>query len=524
VKSFSLQELRLALTRAIETRPGDSALVEILALLVDAAGDEGDAEALVDAVTLSMDIEERAQAADACLVLYHRSNAWSLLQVVRHDAGNAHAWEQPELLNQIYWLRAAIQHEGFEKLSVGRRSQIFCNLGNALSSLGRVVEAIAEWRSSLRELSSHGMARGNLGMGLFRYATALSDNGHAYWLLKGAKDELLNAINGGAEKDGSTYPEALEAFNRYLEYTEQYLARYEDWNQDEPEHTRRSKTKKEGRYRDWCVHETLYLNPLNDLKPAHFAAEDALRLPSHRVDGVGITYRAFFNQLKQEYAYARWCLHEGLEARTVHFADKHLHLELNCDLALYSMGIEQVKTAFRCAYSLLDKVAYFVNDYWHVGWSKKKVSFREVWYKEKKKGAPVTSLRPIFEASRNPYLRGLFWLSKDVYLERLQDVADPSAKESDALRNHMEHKFMKVVDTMRTDEYSSEMLNDHLGHLVQRDELLSKSEHVLKMSRAALIYLSLAMRYEELFGPSAVGPKQLVMPFDLGLYPDDLKL
>src|SRR5476649_1812338 len=139
-------------------------------------------------------------------------------------------------------------------------------------------------------------------------------------------------------------------------------------------------------------------------------------------------------------------------------------------------------------------------------------------------GVPVALLRPIFEASRNPYLRGLFWLSKDIYLDSLQDVADPSAKESDALRNHMEHKFMKVVDTILTDGSSSEMFNDHLGHLVERNELISRSEHVLTMSRAALIYLTLAMRHEQRFGPSAIGPKRHTMPVDLGLYRDKLKL
>lgn len=521
--SSSLLSLRNELEKAIETRPGDSVLLEILGSLVDAAGDLLAEDALKVAISLSVDIEAGAHPADACLVLYLRSNAWSHLQVVRHDAGNMYSWEQPELLWQIYWLRAAVQHEGFEKLHAGRRSQIFCNLGNALSSLGRVIEAIGEWRTSLRELPTHGMARGNLGMGLFQYALAVPDSGHAYWLFRGAQDHLVEAINGGTGKDGSTYPEALEAFARNLGDTEHYLGRYGDCDEDGPSAPPKSRGKKERQYRDWCAHNTLYLNPLNDFEPGHFVTEDALRLPSHEIGGAGITYRAFFNQLKQEYVYARWCLYEGVTARSVHFADKQTHLESNCDLALYSMGLEQVKTAFRCAYSLLDKVAYFINDYWDVGWPRKKVSFREVWYKEKKKGVPVTPLRPVFEASRNPYLRGLFWLSKDIYLDSLQDVADPSAKESDALRNHMEHKFMKVVDTLLTEGASSEMFNDHLGHVVERNELVSRSEHVLKMSRAALIYLTLAMRHEQRFGPSAIGPKRPAVPVDLGLYRDSFK-
>lgn len=102
-----------------------------------------------------------------------------------------------------------------------------------------------------------------------------------------------------------------------------------------------------------------------------------LRLPKHNAE-VGITYLAFFNQMKQEYAYARHCLFQGEQARSVQYADKEAALAFNCDFALYSIGLEQIKTAFRNAYSLLDKVAYFVNGYWQLGIPERSVSFRTV--------------------------------------------------------------------------------------------------------------------------------------------------
>jgi hypothetical protein len=523
MNSFSLMKLSRALERAIEEGLEPKSLVDLLARLIDVGGDEGDAEALADAIALSTSIEEKTAARDACLVLYLRSNAWSSLQGLRHDGLDAWAWEQPELLSQIYWLRAAIQHEGFNDLSTGRKSQIFCNLGNALSYLGRIVEAIVEWRNALLALPIHGMARGNLGGGLFRYGMALYDDGHTYWLLRGAKDELINAIEGGVGRDGSTYPEALEGFAHFLQHVEERLDEYDDDGAGEKqEEWHLGQTEKEKQYRRWCLAKTLFLNPLNDLSAATVGAADVLLLPPHRINGAGITYRAFYNQLKQEYIYARWCLFEGVTANEVHFADRDVYLESNADLALYSMGLEQIKTTFRCAYSLLDKVAYFINAYWKAGWPEKKVNFRNVWYEEKKpRGAPSIPLRPVFETSKNPPLRGLFWLSKDVYLTHLQDVADPSAKESDALRNHMEHKFMKVVDTILKNDCSSDIFEDQLAHLVQRDELIARSEHLLKLSRAALIYLSLAMHYEERRRPPPDGP---IVPVDLGSYSDDLKV
>jgi hypothetical protein len=88
----------------------------------------------------------------------------------------------------------------------------------------------------------------------------------------------------------------------------------------------------------------------------------------------------------------------------------------------------------------------------------------------------------------------------------------------------LQEQVGRLVDTVLWHDASSDIFEDRLGHLIQRDELVARSEHVLKMSWAALIYLSLAMDYEQRYGPSAVGPKLPVAPFDLGSYPDDLKM
>jgi len=270
------------------------------------------------------------------------------------------------------------------------------------------------------------------------------------------------------------------------------------------------------------LERNLFLNPLNDIGANSIAANDILVLPSHRVEGTGITYRAFFNQLKQEYVYARWCMFEGSSVESINFADREVALEFNADYAQYSVGLEQIKTAFRCAYSILDKVAYFVNAYWNVGMSEKQVNFRKVWHEDKKgQSVPVGHVRQVFEKSKNLPLRGLFWLSEDIFDKNLQDVADPIAKELDTLRNHLEHKHAKIVmDGLPKFSTDPPMFNDHLAYLVSREELYARSEHMVRMSRSALIYLSLAMHVEE----RRTRASGLVIPFDLGMYSDELKV
>lgn len=133
----------------------------------------------------------------ASLVRYARSNGWDALRHIRRTPQNVWSWEQPELAQQIYWLRASVQHPGHAQLPRHYRAKIRCNLGNALSGAGRFVEALAEWRIALTEQPNLGMAHGNMGKELVTYAHALYDEGHAVLLLQHARRELHAALAGG---------------------------------------------------------------------------------------------------------------------------------------------------------------------------------------------------------------------------------------------------------------------------------------------------------------------------------------
>lgn len=517
-----LLKLSGAVAQAIEEGVAQESLVEMIGLLVDAAGDTRSDDALVRAIEFSELFAANAEAVHASLALYYASNAWSSLQYLRHSNEELWSWEQPEFLQQILMLRRAIQHPGFQCQPAFRRAQIYCNLGNSLNHAGRFVDALTEWRLALRELPILGMAHGNLGMGLGTYGRFLYDSGHTYWFLRAAKEELMIAVAGGVGRDGSTFEAALQGFGQYLLGVENHLRHYEATDDEQLGEFPLGDSERERDYRRWCLERTLFLNPMNDLGPYTVAAKDTLSVPSHRVEGAGITYRASFNQLVQEFAYARLCLFEGSLADSVHFADKGVGLAYNADLSHYSMGLEQVKTAFRGAYSLLDKIAYFINKYWNLNVPERSVYFHSIWYEEQK-GKQPRVVRPIFESSENLPLRGLFWLSKDLFDSSMQAVASPVAKQLKSLRNHLEHKFVKVVAVDVEVENENELFEDHLSHKISRDDLVEKSEHIMRLSRSALIYLSMAMHVEEQRKMIAKGALNRV-PMDMGLYPDDLKV
>ncbi|ELZ56240.1 hypothetical protein C467_08675 [Halorubrum hochstenium ATCC 700873] len=107
----------------------------------------------------------------------------------------------------------------------------------------------------------------------------------------------------------------------------------------------------EKKYRQWCLEQNLFLNPLNDIGSNSIAAQDILHLgsvsgeeSSKIVSSVG-----FYNQMKQEYVSARYLLYEGLQNDEPHFSDKDVRLENTLDYPVYSFNAEKVQIAMRMA-------------------------------------------------------------------------------------------------------------------------------------------------------------------------------
>jgi hypothetical protein len=200
-------------------------------------------------------------------------------------------------------------------------------------------------------------------------------------------------------------------------------------------------------------------------------------------------YQSIFNQLKQEYVSARFLFFESLLNRAIHFSDKEVILMDTLDYCLYSLSVEKTKIAFRICYSSFDKIAYFINLYFRLGNKSQRVNFRNIWYKnlDKKQG-----LNAEITKNANWALRGLFWLSKDLYEKEFETSIEPQAKEIANIRNYIEHKSFKVIEvsnlncTEETETYE-----------IDRDLFIEKTLKVMKLCRSALMYLSFLIYDEE---------------------------
>jgi hypothetical protein len=169
-----------------------------------------------------------------------------------------------------------------------------------------------------------------------------------------------------------------------------------------------------------------------------------------------------------------------------HFADRDRFLVNTLDYPAFSLQTEKLRTAFRSAYGLLDKVAGFVNTYYKLGMDAKKVDLRNVWRTKK------ADLRPEFVDKKNLALRGLYWLALDIIGDDPIDLdsAAPEAAELKRIRNLLEHRSLVLRD-MGT------ALPMGVVETISLADFERHALHVLKLARAALMYLAFSMRIEE---------------------------
>ena len=513
--------MQLSSIDKIEVRPA----LQCVGSLIDASDVLGRPEGAIRALEWAKSLERRELPdAEAALLEYFRANAWSARRNARHrDRAAAWSWEQPELQKEIFHLRRAARHPGFEKLDEHRRCQVLTNLGNGLNTLGRFVEALEYWARALAVDSRFAMAIGNRGYGLVHYARALYDGGHQALFFRFAHADFAAAVGPEAQFESSNHEPIKAQFDARRASLESLLGERLSQRLDLDKYDI-GKSEIERAYRDWCLGEDLFLNPLNDLGPHAIAARDVLTLPDFVTEvGEPPVLIGLFNQMKQEFVSARWLLYDGTREGEPHFSDRDVLLYNTLDYPIYSLAIEKVKAAYRAAYSLFDKAGFFLNAYMNIGMQPNEVSFRRVWHGKDATGERI--VRTEFDQSENWPLRGLYWLSKDLFEHEFRDAMDPDAQALAEIRNHLEHKYLKVHDPLfRVLERrgASGPWNDRLAYSVQRPDFEAKTLRLVKLARAALIYVSLGMHIEESRRGRGRDPS-LVAHMPLDTWDDDWK-
>ena len=487
-----------------------------------------------DSATIARGIEELKLLITQSLEIIEHENIASQAQIyysigtVYADIANLSGMSNDENLRekQLFYFRKSlsiIESKQLEKLEyrpyiLGFKLNLYTNYANALKHSGRNIAAIEQYKKVLDINPNFGMSLGNIGEAYQYYGALVFDPAHRDYLHNCAYDMLSKAIESN---DPNIYSEAKEYFKHCieqydLEYVEKVLAIPLDIPQyDYPDSD-------ELKYREWALHSNLFLNPLNDLPYYEFCfAADVLHLPNMivNIDAKPI-FHGMFNQIKQEYIFARYQYYCGIQIpEEPHYADKDTYLLHFADYPQYSIRIEQLKCSFKILYSLLDKVAFFINSYFELGISERDVSFFSIW-KTEKKGKTSYKYKNVLDPNSNFAISSLYWISKDFY--KPSNVSpNPLAQRISKVRNALEHKYVKVYWNIIPDKANGEI--DDLALYVSEEELKEETFWLLKLIREIIICLSLAVNIEE--NKKRKASKDKIIPtLDFLNYDDEWKI
>lgn len=468
--------------------------IDIIGILFDMSFDNNSLDGLSHAFNLAAQIKENNLTPVNLTILYYDlSNGWSYYRKIKYK-GTQQDWQfqMQELTNEIIHLRKAIASPGFDKIDAERQCQIYTNLGNSFSFIGRFVEAQAYWDRAISIRPDFAMAIGNMANGMVHYGRSLYDNVHTNLFFAYAYHHVANALRykNLLHEGAATGFQGLHDWLKNIiskNFPKEYLEHFpnlDDYDLGDDQNLKD--------YRLWCLEKKLFVNPLNDLGPHNVASHDCLNLPTVTLPANRAPVCLnLYNQIKQEFATARYSFYVSTSGGDQHFSDTDVPLVETMEMIRYSFYVEQLKISFRLAYSILDKIAYLLNDYLELQIELSKVSFRGLWYTNKQQ------LRPFFEKSDNWALRGLYWLSKDLYEKEMDfdAVLEPDAKEVAIIRNYIEHKGFKIVSDQPP--LFASFKEPDISYTISRKKFEQKTMKLLKLTRAAIIYVSVALAHEE---------------------------
>jgi len=484
-----------------------------LGAIIDNACDTNIIEELNTIIAIHSEFTESMEdSIEKTYSYYLLGNAWSGVRKIEHEKNITKVWslEQEEVFKEIYYFRKAIQQKEFEKLDLSLQLAIYVNLGNAFSHYGRTINAIKYfdkaialkfWHKNVVNHPNYFMALINKGLALEYYSQLDYDSGHKEFFIKFAYKNFKEAVPiidnylKNSKLDQEYYQNTKENIVSKIKWYEEQFSSDELKDIDYFLNYTTNFSKNENEYRKWCLSNKLFLNSLNDLGNYDISTHDPLNLPNltTKIEEGFPKIVTNFNQLKQEYISYRHLLFEGLNGKTPKYYDKATSITDDYDYNLYDINIEKIKMTFRGFYSLFDKIANFLNDYFNLNIDENKVDFRKIWLE---KNSLV-----LFKQTENLALRGLYLISKDLFFDKNNEnskefieVLETEAQKINEIRNHLEHKFISIK------LFHSEFLHieDRKRNFsISQDELEVKTIHLAKLVREALIYLSFAVHIEE---------------------------
>ena len=433
---------------------------------------------------------------------------------------------EASIKKQLYCFRKSIRlietdeyaDEKYRPYVLGLKQVLYTNYANLLERCGRKIAAIEQYKKSILINRDFGMANGNLGKAYQHYGMLENDDGHRDLFHYFAYQYLNRALQS---HDPNTYSEAKDRFKAAIDqYHPEYIKKVLKIDLSFPQYS--YEDLEELSYRNWCLSNGLFLNTLNDLPIIELSfACDVIQLPNMitKIDAKPV-FHGMFNQIKQEYIYARYLYYSTLGYNEPHFADRETYIKSYTDYAQYSIRLERLKTAFKTLYGLFDKMSFFLSHYFDLGIKERDINFRSIWHSSAGRGKGEYKFKNVLNPAQNFALSSLYWISKD-FFDKYEDSPNPEIRRIKDIRDSLEHKYVKISDGF-FDKCIGEY-GDGLAFYISDKELYEVTIMLLRILREAIINLSLCVNIAEI--PKREAAKdELVLPLYLLDYEDDWKV
>lgn len=355
--------------------------------------------------------------------------------------------------------------------------QLLTNLGNTYSCMNRFTEAIDIFEKAIQIAPNFSMANGNLGECLLRYS-AFSYNSYSSYRFH---LESMKYFEKAFE-----YPQYIDSEMAMSDFKNKYIPmkkHYDKMKLNLPKiKPIKYKTKSEHRYREWCLKNKLVLNELNDIDSTFLASEDTLHIPSitQKIDiGIYSKFHSCFNELKQDFISNRFLLYEACSNCTKHhFSDNYTYILETLDNSIYTLNTTKLKTVFKNIYSLFDKIAFFINEYFCLGINYRNVSFKNIW----------NSIILLDKIKNNTGLYTLYWIYTDLFGNSNLST-DPKIQKINKIRNSIEHRCFKIIDENNYIEIVSQNDEDEFEFKISYLELKDITLYLFKILRTSMLNL-----------------------------------
>jgi tetratricopeptide (TPR) repeat protein len=416
---------------------------------------------------------------------YNCANGYMSLFQLEYDKkrGFEQLVNNKNLQNAKRYFREAIKE--VDDFDFKLRSQFWTNYGNCLDSLGRGIEALYAYEEALNIDSSFSMTLGNKAKamrffadisGIYRAAVYIE----SFQILKSILENKDLIEFGGIA--------AKRSFEREIKQIE---SKFKDkslltTNLIHPQYNLTNATSFEKFYIEFCSEYKLFFNfhIHKDKCEASIVDPIFINLITSIDDNKTFYNLAkHINQIKEDYATARLLLVQSqFKRRDFNSISKRTTFVNTLDYSVFNIYIGLLKSSFKEAYNILDKIARFINEYYGLG-IKDDIYFNKIWqYKTSKGDYKIKS--KIFN-SKNISLYSLYDIFLDFnsgYYKKIKDI-----------RNALTHERLVVYDSFILTKWDNENDKNNIGY----DTMLSQTIKLLQLIKSSIIYLINFVEIEE---------------------------